>query len=53
MDEKIIFIYCFCHDLLNSLGIVDDPQCKMNSAEIMTFARVSALFVGGNFSRTR
>jgi hypothetical protein len=44
MDEEIIFIYCICVDLLNSLGISDDPQCKMNSAEIMTVAIVAALF---------
>jgi Transposase DDE domain len=53
MDEKIVFIYCFCHDFLKSLGIDDDPQCKMNSAEIMTFAVVAALFFGGNFSKAR
>ena len=53
MDEKIIFIYCFCSDFLKSLQITDDPQSKMNSAEIMTFGIVSALFFGGNCSRTR
>jgi IS5 family transposase len=53
MDEEIIFIYCICVDLLNSLGIVDGLQCKMNSAEIMTVAIVSALFFGGNFSKAR
>lgn len=53
MDEKIVFIYCFCDDFLKSLGITDDVQSKMSSAEMMTFAIVSALFFGGNFSRTR
>lgn len=53
MDEQIIFIYCICVDLLNSLGVSDDAQCKMNSAEIMTVAIVAALFFGGNFSRAR
>lgn len=53
MDEQIIFIYCVCSDLLSSLGTHNDPQCKMNSAEIMTVAVVAALFFGGNFSRAR
>jgi hypothetical protein len=53
MDKEIIFIYCICIDLLNSLGINDDVQCKMNSAEIMTVAIVAALFFGGNFSKAR
>ena len=53
MDEEIIFIYCICADLLDSFGISDEAQCKMNSAEIMTVAIVAALFFGGNFSRAR
>jgi hypothetical protein len=53
MELKIIFIYCFCSDFLKSLGVKDDPQCKMNQAEIMTVAVTAALFYGGNFSRTR
>ncbi len=53
MELKIIFIYCFCSDFLNSLGIRNDVQCKMNEAEIMTVAITAALFYGGNFSRAR
>jgi DDE family transposase len=53
MELKIIFIYSFCSDFLNSLGIKSDPQCKMNQAEIMTVAIVATLFFGGNFSRAR
>lgn len=53
MNEQIIFIYCICSDLSVSLGIRDDPQCKMNSAEVMTVAIISALFFGGNFSQAR
>ena len=53
MELKIIFIYSFCSDFLNSLGIKSDPQCKMNQAEIMTVAITAALFFGGNFSRAR
>jgi IS5 family transposase len=53
MDEQIIFIYCICCDLTEALGIQDDFQCKMNSAEVMTVAIVAALFFGGNFSQAR
>lgn len=53
MELKIIFIYCFCADFLDSLGIKNDPQCKMNKAEIMTVAITAALFYGGNFAMAR
>lgn len=52
-NEEITFIYCICFDLVKNLGIQDDPQCKMNSAEIMTVAIVGALYFGGNFSHAR
>ncbi len=52
-SEQITFIYCICFDLTQTIGIQDDPQCKMNSAEVMTVAIVGALFFGGNFSRAR
>ncbi len=51
MVEQIIFIYCVCSDLAAFLGIQDDPQCKMSSAEVMTVAIVAALFFGGNFHK--
>jgi len=53
MIEEIIFIYSFCHDLLRELGLVDDAQCKMNAAEIMTVAFVSAIYFHGNHSMAR
>lgn len=53
MDTKIIVIYCFCHDLLNHLNIQDDPQCKMNTAEVMTVGIIAALFFGGNIALSR
>ena len=53
MEEQIIFIYSICVDLLTRLGVKNDPQCKMNSAEVMTVAITAALFFGGNFSKAR
>jgi len=32
MELKIIFIYCFCDDLLKALKIKTNPQCKMTHA---------------------
>lgn len=52
-NEQITFIYCICFDLIKNIGIQDDPQCKMNTAEVMTVAIVGALFFGGNFSQAR
>jgi hypothetical protein len=52
-SDQITFIYCICFDLIKTLGIQDDSQCKMNSAEVMTVAIVGALFFGGNFSQAR
>ena len=52
MIDEIIFIYSFCHDLLRELGFVDDNQCKMNAAEIMTVAFVGALYFQGNHTLT-
>jgi hypothetical protein len=48
MTDEIIFIYSFCHDLLRELGVVDDNQCIMNAAKIMTVAFVGALYFQGN-----
>ena len=38
--EEIIPIYSICNDLLREIGFVDDKQCKMNAAEVMTVALV-------------
>jgi IS5 family transposase len=53
MEEQITFIYCISDDFLKSFGLIDNNQVKMNNAEVMTIALVSALFFGGNISRAR
>lgn len=53
MIYQIIAIYCVCDDILKSLGVVDDPQVKMSSAEVMCIALVAALLFQGNHERTR
>jgi len=53
MVEEIIFIYSVCCDLLKEIGFVDDKQCKMNAAEVMTVALVSATYFQGNHNLAR
>jgi len=50
---EIVFLYCLSDDLLRYLGIEDDLQCKMTSAEIVTVALVAARFFGGRLSIAR
>jgi len=53
MDEQAIFIYHLCDELLNNLGVKDDLQCKMSSAEVMTFTILSALHFQCNYRKTK
>lgn len=53
MNEHVISIFCICDEAVKSFGLTDDPQCKMTTAEIMTFALVSALYYQANYRVTR
>ena len=53
MDTQIVAVYCLCDDLLKAMHHVEDPQCQMSDAEVMTTALVAALFFGGNHERAR
>jgi len=53
MELQAIFIYCLCSDLLENLNHKDNEQAQMNSAEIMTFVIISALFHQCNYKKTR
>lgn len=53
MDERIIAIYCLCDDCLKALHHVEDAQCQMCDAEVMTTAIVAAVFFRGNFESAR
>lgn len=53
MQEQIITIFCLCDDLLTALGQREDPQVKMNDAEVMTVALTAAFFLHGNFETSR
>lgn len=49
MDDRIIAIFCLCDDILKAAGHYEDPQRRVNDAEVMTVAIAAALFFGGNF----
>ena len=54
MSEVVIIrFYCVCDDVLKSLGLVDDPQWLMSTAEIMTTALVAAHLCTGKYSIAR
>ncbi len=53
MEDQAIFIYCLADAVLDSMGIIDDPQCMMSSAEVITFTLISALFYQCNYRLTR
>ena len=38
MHEQAIAIYCVCEEVIRFFGLNDDPQCKMTTSEVMTFA---------------
>ena len=53
METKIIITYVVCDDLVKSLKIKEDSQTKMNIAEVMTTAIISALQYSGNLEKAR
>ena len=53
MDIEITAIFCQSADFLASIGHQDDPQCEMNTAEVMTTALTAAAFFNGDYERSR
>lgn len=53
MDGQITAIYSLSDDVLKTLHHVEDPQCRMSDAEVLTTAIVAALHFGGNLERAR
>ena len=49
MDTEITTFYVLCCELLKALNIRDNPQAKMDDAEVMTVVLTAAEFFGGNF----
>lgn len=53
MDTEIIAIYCLCDDLLKAMHHIEDRQCQMSDAEVMTTAIVAARYFSGNIELAR
>lgn len=53
METKLIVTYVVCDDVIKSLGIKEDVQVKMNTAEVMTTAIIAAAEYSGNFEKAR
>ncbi len=48
----ITTIFVLGDELLKALNIKEDPQGKMNNAEVMTVGLVAAYFFGGHHERS-
>ena len=53
MDTEIIAYYCVCDDLLKAMNHVEDRQCQMSDAEVMTTAILAGRCFGGNIESAR
>ena len=53
METKIILTYVVCDDIVKNLKIKEDSQTKMNIAEVMTTAIISAMLYSGNLEKAR
>jgi len=53
MENMILTIFVLCDELLKALKIKEDPQVKMNNAEVMTLGLVAAYFFRGHHDRAR
>lgn len=53
MEAEAIVAYVVCDDTIKFLGIKENIQTKMNLAEVMTTAIISAIEYSGNFEKAR
>jgi hypothetical protein len=53
MDIEVVKIYVVCDDILQALGIVDDPQAQMTNAEVMRFAMIAGRQMHGKHQKAR
>lgn len=53
MNEQAVAIFCICDEVAKYLGLRDDPQCKMSTSELMTFAILSARYFQADYKKTR
>lgn len=53
MHEQAITIFCICDEVVKYFALRDDPQCKMSTSEIMTFALLSSTHFQCDYKKTR
>lgn len=53
MLDQTIVTYCICDEVCKGLHLVDDPQCKMSTPEVMTFAILAASMFYCDYRRAR
>jgi Transposase DDE domain len=53
MNEQAIAIFCVCDEIVKYFSLKDDPQCKMTTSEVMTFALLSSTHFQCNYKKTR
>lgn len=53
MEANVIVTYVVCDDTIKNLKVKEDPQVRMNMAEVMTTGVVSTLLFGGNLEKAR
>ena len=53
MDDTITTIYCLSEEFLKAMGLRDDSQSRLSTAEVMTVALVASAFFGGNVEKAR
>ena len=53
MNEQAIAIFCICDEVVKSFSLPENPYHKMTTAEVMTFAIISALHYHADYRTTR
>lgn len=51
--EDLIALFCISDDVCKTLNVLDDPQCKMTSAEVIFVAVVAARWFQGRLAPAR
>ena len=53
MNEQVIAIFCICDEIVKSFRCLENPQHKMTTSEVMTFALISAMHYRADYRTTR
>ncbi len=53
METYVTTVYVIADEIIRILKIQDDPQSKMSTSEVITFAIVTAKFFAGNYKMAR